>query len=387
MRIRPFVVAALLAAAALAPAALALQDPAPAPKPAAPAADDAKARKDAKVKRMFELSRWEEQVLKGMDAAFEQQENMGVLPKSFAKKFRKAADMDALKAIAMEIFSELYDEPTLDGLIAFLETDAGKKYAEANLKIMAVVQEKITPWAMETAQKVMADTLANPDEEEESSVGGGVKEAKRSANETAAIATLRNLASAQAMMQGTGKIDCDGDGIGEFGTFLEMTGTVGVRKSLKGGTTPAADFTSHGTVLSPPVLSKSLASVGPDGVVKKSGYCFRIFLPDSATPSGFVGETGPADLAAFGGGSRMVCVDLSETTWCAYAWPETRGESGNRAFFINQAGDVLQSTNEVAKWSGEKAPPGNAAFKGAGITGVIAVGTTGRDGDVWKVTN
>jgi hypothetical protein len=80
-------------------------------------------------------------------------------------------------------------------------------------------------------------------------------------------------------------------------------------------------------------------------------------------------------------------VDLSEVVWCAYAWPETIGDTGRRAFFVNQAGDVMQSANEKAKWEGEKGPPGNAAFVGAGITGQVAVGTAGRDGEIWKVTN
>ncbi|MCK6479066.1 MAG: prepilin-type N-terminal cleavage/methylation domain-containing protein, partial [Planctomycetes bacterium] len=38
--------------------------------------------------------------------------------------------------------------------------------------------------------------------------------AKLSSNETAALATLRNLASCQAQIQTSGKIDCDSDGIG-----------------------------------------------------------------------------------------------------------------------------------------------------------------------------
>ena len=134
-------------------------------------------------------------------------------------------------------------------------------------------------------------------------------------------------------------------------------------------------------------MSKSLSAVGADGVVHKGGYCFRIFLPDSASPAGFVGEVGPADKVALAGGTGKIGVDLAETTWCAYAWPEKLGESGNRTFFVSQAGDVMQSANEVAKWSGDKGPPGKAAFRGSGITAMIAVGTAGRDGDVWKVTN
>ena len=209
--------------------------------------------------------------------------------------------------------------------------------------------------------------------------------AKLSANETAAIATLRNLASCQAQVQTSGKIDCDNDGIGEYGTFLEMTGTVGVRKGFTAGTPSTSDFTTKGTQVNPPILSAALANVDALGFVTKSGYAFMIFLPDAAAPSGFSHETGPAASVAV---SAVLGVDMSETTWCAYGQPVARGNSGNRRFFVNQAGDVMQSANEVAKAQGVTAAiVGASAFRGAAITSQVAVGTAGQDGDVWKVTN
>ena len=48
--------------------------------------------------------------------------------------------------------------------------------------------------------------------------------ARLSANETAAIATLRNITSAQAQFQQSGKADFDDDGTGEYGGFLELSG-------------------------------------------------------------------------------------------------------------------------------------------------------------------
>ena len=203
--------------------------------------------------------------------------------------------------------------------------------------------------------------------------------AKLSANETAAIATLRNLASCQAQVQTSGKIDIDNDGIGEYGTFLEMTGSVNSGK--------AADRTGGTSKITPPILSPALAGVTNNtGYVTKSGYAFVLFLPDTtATNAGFSHEIGPA--ASF----KMnvnVGTDLAETTWCAYSQPVARGNSGNRRFFVNQSGDVMQSANDVAKGQGVSATlNGNSAFKGVGITASVAVGTTGNDGDVWKVTN
>jgi len=209
--------------------------------------------------------------------------------------------------------------------------------------------------------------------------------AKLSSNETAALATLRNLASCQAQIQTSGKIDTDADGIGEYGTFLEMTGTVAVRKGFTAGNPSTCDFSTQGTPVSPPILSPALANVDATGFVTKSGYAFMIFLPDGAAPAGWANETGPAASVAL---TAAIGVDLSETTWCAYGQPVAHGNSGNRRFFVSQSGDVMQSANDTTKFQGvNTAINGNSAYKGAGITSSIAVGTKGNDGDVWKVTN
>src|SRR5712675_1299729 len=71
--------------------------------------------------------------------------------------------------------------------------------------------------------------------------------ARLNANETSAIATLRNISSSQAQFQTSAKADVDNDGSGEFGFFKELSGAVGVRTT----TTSSA----VGTVLNPPVLS------------------------------------------------------------------------------------------------------------------------------------
>ncbi len=219
-----------------------------------------------------------------------------------------------------------------------------------------------------------------------------LQEASVANNETAAIATLRNLASCQAQIQTSGKIDVDQDGIGEYGTFLELTGSVGVRRGLNigEGSGPAgATFKAKGKVVMPPILSPAMANLDKTGFVAKSGYAFMIFLPDTSRPfSLFVHETGPAASVGLAGGTGKIGIDLSETTWCAYAQPVVRGTSGNRRFFVNQSGDVMQSANDVGKRQGvATAIEGNSAFRVNGITGTIAVGTRGMDGDVWKVTD
>jgi prepilin-type N-terminal cleavage/methylation domain-containing protein len=211
---------------------------------------------------------------------------------------------------------------------------------------------------------------------------------KLNANETSAIATKRNLVSAQAQVGVAGRIDADSDGKGEFGTFLEMSGGVGVRKGYTPGSPATADFLTKGPSMSPPSLSSVFAKVDGNGFATKSGFAFQILLPDAGTPVSFVHEVGPATAAAFAGGSGAVGVDQAEVVWCAYAQPLLLGGTGTRRFFTNQKGDIMQSRNEVAKGQGVTAAiAGNSAFLGTGITSATAVGTAGNDGDVWRVTN
>src|SRR5262245_9627170 len=53
--------------------------------------------------------------------------------------------------------------------------------------------------------------------------------ARISANENAAIATLRSIASAQAQLESACAIDTDADGGGEFGYFGELSGVAPLR--------------------------------------------------------------------------------------------------------------------------------------------------------------
>src|SRR5438093_13131768 len=48
--------------------------------------------------------------------------------------------------------------------------------------------------------------------------------ARLSTNETAAIATVRNVISAQAQFQQSARADTDNDGTGEYGGFVELAG-------------------------------------------------------------------------------------------------------------------------------------------------------------------
>jgi prepilin-type N-terminal cleavage/methylation domain-containing protein len=198
--------------------------------------------------------------------------------------------------------------------------------------------------------------------------------ARLTANETCAISTLRVLSSAEAQFQASARCDTDGNGTGEFGLLREMSGASGVRL------TATADVV--GAAMNPPVLSGAFRAVDAQGEVSRSGYRFHMILP-GASGAG-VPETAAGALSA------RLDPTLCESSWCCYTWPAAYSKTGNRTFFINQAGDIV--TTDAARYTGTGrflATQG-AAFCAAGgsavtsITGQVAIGTVGRDGNRWR---
>jgi len=192
------------------------------------------------------------------------------------------------------------------------------------------------------------------------------------ANESAAIATLKNIRSAQSQCQASGVIDADGDGVGEFGFFGELSGKQPVRKDGAGGL---------GTkTITPPVLSTAFGKV-LGRRVERSGYVFQLFLPAA---------DGSAVAEASNGGADGVAVDpqRAEQLWCAYAWPIDE-QTGRRCFFVNQNGDVLATDNETQGYVGrDKAPPPHAAFaqgSSGKLDAKLAANEVGGDGARWLV--
>ena len=202
--------------------------------------------------------------------------------------------------------------------------------------------------------------------------------ARLNANETSAISTLRNVSSSQAQFQASAKADVDTDGSGEFGLFRELSGGYAVRTLANG--------TGTGTVLNPPVLSGAFRTFNTNNEVSRSGYLFHMILPGAAGAGVIEVQTGA--LAA------ALDSDLAETSWCCYTWPASYSTSGNRTFFVNQTGDIVGTETPTYSGTGTlgTAALAGAAFKnGTGvltsITGLVAVGTTGRDNNKWKQIN
>jgi hypothetical protein len=177
-------------------------------------------------------------------------------------------------------------------------------------------------------------------------------QAHLAADEAAAVATLRSVSSAQAQLQSSGAIDTDGDGSGEYGYFAELAGAVPVRV--------AAD--DKPAKLEPAVLSKAFAQLTANGNVPRSGYLFRMYLPGS-TVAGKMPGVAEGSRGGWNPKGPPTDPDNCEIRWCCYAWPIEVGNSGTRAFCMDQEGDMLVLANADGAYSGDDHAP---AFDAAG---------------------
>ena len=149
------------------------------------------------------------------------------------------------------------------------------------------------------------------------------------ADEAAAPTALKSgVFPAQIQFQAGGYIDDNGNGIGDFGFFSEMSGA----KVGENGLTLA---------LLPAEWNEPTPLI--------HGYRFAIFLPDDRggavdSPDGRRTVKGPA-----------------ETYFIAYAWPDEEG-NGRQMFAITQAGTVFSSA-----WDGQP-PAWNALWGGGSST-------------------
>jgi prepilin-type N-terminal cleavage/methylation domain-containing protein len=206
--------------------------------------------------------------------------------------------------------------------------------------------------------------------------------ARLSANESAAISTLRSLSSAQAQVQSSGAIDTDADGGGEYAYFGELSGVDPLRISVGGAPAPGVATVDE---LTPAVLSSAFGNVAASQVTR-SGYIFQMYLPDvtgAGTPGIPEALLGGADPAAFPDPNNC------EVLWCCYAWPISAAQTGNRTFFVNQEGDLMQMNNRIAvPYSGAAGGPAyDAIFTAANDMGsAISIGgapLAAQDGNTW----
>ena len=194
------------------------------------------------------------------------------------------------------------------------------------------------------------------------------------ANESAAIATLKNILSAQAQVQTSGVIDANGNGAGEYGFFAELSAGTLVRNDEAGGL--GTEF------VTPAVLSPAFALLQASRV-SRSGYIFQLYLPSAA-------GVHTAEAATGGASGISIGASNAEVVWCGYAWPSNYGNTGKRTFFVNQGGDVLSCRNRQL-YNGATNPPGpNAAYLAGSadvMDSTVAANATGKDGERWIVVN
>lgn len=211
----------------------------------------------------------------------------------------------------------------------------------------------------------------------------GLAEARRNANESAAMATLRSFAAAQAMVQAMGIIDSDNDGIGEYGFLGELSGGVPVRVAG-----PANSVAIGSEVIEPAILSPSFQSVQPGGVVERLGYLYRVYLPTETVDGVTSAMFEPVEGGSTPG--QLPSADNGELGWCAYAWPKEAGREGTQVFFMNQDGELYGSSNHDLGYSGmDRAPGFDAALSskhpGDFFAAPVQPNGTSNDGTVWSV--
>ncbi len=214
------------------------------------------------------------------------------------------------------------------------------------------------------------------------------------ANENAALSTLRTIASAQTMTKIGGSIDTNRNGAGEYAYFAELAGAVPTRVSVGGVPGMGAVGIDE---LQPPALSQTLAQTQADalgdGVVVRSGYAFKMFL-GGPLAGGVV--PGVPELATGGANAgNMPDGGTAEQFWCCYAWPLVPGTSGRRVFFVNQEQTILQFANAAGVYDNITAAATIPAFdaalaNGGGLNGLAAplptAGAPSNDGNLWVLT-
>jgi hypothetical protein len=234
----------------------------------------------------------------------------------------------------------------------------------------------------------------------------GMLSGRISANETAAIGSLKSIASSQEFFKKARKVDQDGNGIGEYGLLGELCGEL----ALRPGTTLRA---------SPPFISQEFRTGGSKGTgsATKVGYHYKSMLAESfavatgsATKGGYhykiyLSNATAADPSLTGsdkelggnattGGRKAsdAAIKLQEGHFVVYAWPADLHNTGERAFVVTEEGQVYgtrmtDATGRAAKqYNGSTSEPAaDAAFIGPVFSGKLSShGTPGNDTNVWN---
>lgn len=204
-------------------------------------------------------------------------------------------------------------------------------------------------------------------------------------NERAAAALLRTIASAQMQVVLSTAIDTDGDYVGEYAFLGELAGKARLRTAGDDGITLAD------TTLEPAILDASFGQLTAGehgGVVERNGYVFQVWLPGPGSSTRVQAMSEARGVGGCSTDGPFPDTDASETAWAAYAWPKEAGTSGQRTFFFNQKGTLLEFANANHRYDGAtQGPAFDAALATSSPSDMLAPLSSdtspANDGNLW----
>ncbi len=114
--------------------------------------------KKGKIKELLKLNGTEEQVKLAIKDSIKMIENgplQGSLPDGFMEAFKKFMKPNEIIAMIVPIYEEELDEETIDALIAFAQTDAGKKLAKATPALVAKTMKASIAYGERSAKEAL----------------------------------------------------------------------------------------------------------------------------------------------------------------------------------------------------------------------------------------
>ncbi|MHC4816784.1 MAG: hypothetical protein ACYTF8_01815, partial [Planctomycetota bacterium] len=183
--------------------------------------------------------------------------------------------------------------------------------------------------------------------------------ARLDANESAAIASLRSIHTAEETFRTSVMRDADGDGEGEYAFIGE----------LLGHPRPGEEQTrGHRALMSGQWMRRK-------GDFIRGGYRFRAYLPaEDGSPIGE--DAKPRRI-------KRVDGDLAETVLVVLAWPVSRGITGERAFYLDSSGRIYACRDGGYTKDSAPAPDVLSSQNGNLASRPLRAGEMARDGNRW----
>ena len=171
----------------------------------------------------------------------------------------------------------------------------------------------------------------------------GLLRSRIGANESSAQGSLKSITTGQEQFKSGNCVDCNANGVGEYGFLNEMAGVVSVRAPVGGVQTIASGPIYQSSPYIPRVLG-NLVATGASWASAKAGYHIILFLPATTNTATDIGTVALPD------------IPLAESAYIAYAWPQAAGRSGVRVFCIDTQGQPYSMANSTPTFTGTTSP-------------------------------